>query len=111
VAQLALRKLRRIEARAEGRQPPRVCVGRRDEVQATYRQLRITHRISVAGLRLHASLSTRLLGRRVAVPAARLTLVGSSRTPATARQVQRTERIAQASLRRANALAKALRHP
>jgi len=109
VAQLALRQLRRIEARAEGRRPPRVCVGTRDAVQATYRQLRITHRISVAGLRLHAALSTRLLGRRVAEPAARLTLVGGSRTPATARQVQRTERIAQAALRRAGALAKALR--
>jgi quinoprotein glucose dehydrogenase len=109
VAQLALRELRRIEARADGRRPPRVCPGTRGAVQATHRQLRITTRISVAALRLHAALSTRLLGRRVAVPAARLKLAGGSRTPATARQVHRAERIAQAALRRANALAKAVR--
>jgi quinoprotein glucose dehydrogenase len=109
VAQLALRELRRIEARADGRRPPRTCPGAQDAVQATYRQLRITYRISVSALKLHAALSARLLGRHVAVPAPRLTLAGSSRTPATPRQVQRTERIAQAALRRATALAKAVR--
>ncbi len=108
VAQLALRQLRRIEARADGRRPPRVCAGTQDAVQATYRQLRITFRISVSALKLHAALSSRLLGRQVAVPAAQLALVGSSRTPATPRQVQRAERIAQAALRRATSLAKAL---
>jgi quinoprotein glucose dehydrogenase len=109
VAQLALRRLHRIQAHADGRRPSRACPGARGTVQATYRQLRITTRISVAALKLHAALSTRLLGRRVAVPAARLRLVGSSRTPATARQVHRAERIAQAALRRANALGKAVR--
>lgn len=109
VAQMALRELRRVEARADGRRPPRVCPGTRDAVQATYRQLRITFRISVSALKLHAALSSRLLGRQVAVPSPRLTLVGSSRTPATPRQVQRAQRIAQAALRRANALAKAVR--
>ncbi len=109
VAQLALRQLRRVQARADGTPAPRFCPGRRDTVQATYRQLRITYRIATSALRLHAGLSTRLLGRTVVAPSARLTLVGSSRTPATARQVKRAERIAQAALRRANALSKAVR--
>jgi quinoprotein glucose dehydrogenase len=109
VAQLALRQLRRIEARADGRPPPRACPGRQQAVQATYRQLRITFRIAVSALRLHAGLSNRLLGRQVTAPAPRLTLVGSSRTPATPRQVRRAERIAQAALRRATALARDLR--
>lgn len=108
VAQLALRKLRRIEARADGRTPPRACPARASTVQATYRQLRITRRISVSALRLHAALSSRLLGRAVAVPSTRLELVGGGRTPATPRQVQRTARVAQLALRRANALARAV---
>jgi hypothetical protein len=109
VAQLALRQLRRIEARADGRPAPRACPGRQDAVKPTYRQLRITYRIAVSALRLHAGLTNRLLGRPVAAPAPRLTLVGSSRTPATPRQVRRAERIAQAALRRATGLARALR--
>ena len=68
MAQLALRELRRIEARADGRRPPRTCPGAQDAVQATYRQLRITYRIAVSALRLHAALSARLLGRRSPSP-------------------------------------------
>jgi hypothetical protein len=109
VAQLALRRLRAIDARSRGLPAPRACASGRDSVRATYRQLRITHRIALSALRLHADLSARLLGRRVRVPAATLTLVGPGRTPATARQVLRAERIAQSALRRANALAKAER--
>ena len=109
VAQLALRQLRRIEARADGSPLPRACPGRQGTVKATYRQLRITYRIAVSALRLHAGLSNRLLGRPVTAPAPRLTLVGGSRTPATPRQVRRAERIAQAALRRADALARAVR--
>jgi hypothetical protein len=109
VAQLALRRLRAIEARAEGRPVPRACPSSKGAVQATHRQLRITHRISVVALRLHARLSGELLGRRVRVPAATLRLTGRSNTPASRREVQRAERIAQAALRRANALSAALR--
>ncbi|MGE0029402.1 MAG: sorbosone dehydrogenase family protein [Thermoleophilia bacterium] len=109
VARLALRQLRRIEAHAEGRAAPRACGSRARAVRATYRQLRITVRISAAALRLHAELSSQLLGHRIGRPTPRLTLVGKGRTPVTNRQVQRAERIAQAALRRANALARAVR--
>jgi hypothetical protein len=109
VAQLALRRLRAAQARAEGRPVPRACPSRKDAVRATHRQLRITHRIAISALRLHATLSSRLLGRRVRVPAARLTLSRVGATPATARQIRSAERIAQLALRRATALEKTLR--
>ncbi|HTI34590.1 MAG TPA: PQQ-dependent sugar dehydrogenase [Miltoncostaea sp.] len=109
VAQLALRRLRAIDARTSGLPAPRACAGGRDSVRATYRQLRITRRIALSALRLHADLSSRLLGKQVRVPAATLTLIGSGRTPATPRQVLRAERIAQSALRRANALGRAVR--
>ena len=109
VAQLALRRLRAVEARAEGRPVPRACPRAADPVQATLRQLLITHRIATSALRLHSELTGRLLGRRIAAPAARLRLTGPGRTPATPKQVHSTERIAQLALRRASALAKAVR--
>ena len=109
VAQLALRKLRAVEARAEGRRAPRACPGASDPVKATYRQLLITRRIATSALRLHSELASRLLGRRIAVPAARLRLVGPGRTPASPKQVHSAEAIAQLALRRASALAKAVR--
>ena len=109
VAQLALRRLRAIEARAEGRPVQRACPSAADPVKPTLRQLRITHRIATAALRLHAKLAAQLLGRRTASLTVPFRLSGTGRTPATARQVRAAERIAQAALRRASALAKAVR--
>jgi hypothetical protein len=111
VARLALSRLRAIQARLDGRRPPRACPHPARIIRPTLRQLVITRRIAVSALRLHGALAARLAGRRPPrpLPAPRLPAGASSRTPAIPRQVRDAERVAAAALRRAEALARAAR--
>jgi len=105
VAQLALRRMRLLDARTAGRPAPRLCpTPRAASVRATARQVLITQRIARSALRLHATVALRVTGRRPAMPpVVRLGRVPSS-TPATTAQVIALQRLTETALKRANAL-------
>jgi hypothetical protein len=102
IAQAALRRLRAVEAKLDGRPAPAAAARRRgDTVTLTARQLLINQRIGQAGVRLADALEARVAGR--AVPA-----VSGRRKGGTVRltvgQLVINQKIAQAAVRRANAL-------
>ncbi len=105
VAQLALRRMRILDARVAGRPAPRLCpTPRARSLRATARQVVITQRIALSALRLHATVSRRVTGRRPALPPALRLGRGPSNRPATAAQVIALQRPTETALKRANTL-------
>ena len=107
VAQLALRRMRVLDARVAGRPAPRLCpTPRARSLRATARQVVITQRIALSALRLHATVATRVTGRRPPVPRALRLGRGPSNRPATTTQVIALQRLTETALKRTNALTK-----
>ena len=105
VAQLALRRIRALEARAAGHPAPRGrCARTSREVRFSARQLLITQRITQTVLHRHAVLSARLAGRTAPKPPTRRLTI--RQIVAGPRQLAINERIAVVALKRVRALEK-----